>query len=815
MKAGFATKVSTVAILVVIAPQNAFAQQALPTIDVGAHRRPTSTVAHRPKQAAAPTRAANRTPIAVASPTNSGGQPSSNASGFVPAGQQILRGPIGVNGYFAAGTSTATKTQTRLLDLPQSVTILTQQQLQDRNSLTLNQALTYVPGVTVAQGEGQRDAITIRGQATSADFYTDNVRDDAEYYRDLYNIQSVEVLKGPSALIFGRGGGGGVVNRVTKKADGATVRNLQISTGSFGRKRVTVDIGGAINDEFAYRFNSLYEQSYNYRNFFSLEKWGVNPVVTWKPLEKTFVTVSYEHYRDGRVVDRGIPSLSPLAFSPKVLGKLNDIGATNFFTGYPAPTNSWTFFGNPDASHASTDVDRAVAFVDHTFDSGVNVKNQTVFANYAKYYSNAFANSSELLTSGECGPAGVPCVDIAGYNNETPRQNIFNQMDFTYKFFMFPQVSHELLAGWEVGNQKTDANRNEARFNNILTGPSTLRVNFLTPTIFNPVDFNRPNFRRHTDLDLVAGYLQDQIAITKYIDVIAGARFDSFNLKFVNNLGAINTSGLSAPTYDNYPGQVINNATNRVSPRFGLVLKPVDTLSFYGSYTRSFLPPAAAGGADQFSNFSILTAALQPQSFENVEGGFKMELNPALFLTGAIYSLKRNNVPVAATAFFNIITDTQTNGGEIALVGKATKEWEVSLGYSNQSAYITRTSRTPSGTRPLTEKGFAVPWVPRNTFTFWNKYDISDWLGYAPDAFGVGTGVVFNSSFYAAADNAVIVPGYARWDSAFYFKVSESITGQVNIENMLDANYYASAHNNNNIMPGSPRAAYLTMNAKF
>lgn len=133
----------------------------------------------------------------------------------------------------ARGASTATKTNTPIIDIPQSISILTKQQLQDRGSLSVQQALTYVPGVTVTGGEGNKDAITIRGQSTSADFFGDGIRDDAEYYRDLYNIQAVEVLKGPSALTFGRGGGGGIVNRVTKKADGQTIRDIETSFGSF------------------------------------------------------------------------------------------------------------------------------------------------------------------------------------------------------------------------------------------------------------------------------------------------------------------------------------------------------------------------------------------------------------------------------------------------------------------------------------------------------------------------------------------------------------------------------------------------------
>ena len=166
----------------------ALAQQALPAIHVGSHQKATATASRRPTQ-----------PIPARSPLTT--EPISSASlggggnSFLAAGSQIERGPTNVDGYFAGGTSSALKMNTNLIDLPQSVSIITQQQLQDRNSISLGQALTYVPGVNIAQGEGQRDEVVIRGQRTSSDFYLDNVRDDAEYYRDLYNIQSVEVLK--------------------------------------------------------------------------------------------------------------------------------------------------------------------------------------------------------------------------------------------------------------------------------------------------------------------------------------------------------------------------------------------------------------------------------------------------------------------------------------------------------------------------------------------------------------------------------------------------------------------------------------------
>lgn len=845
-------EISLAALIVALSASSASAQQALPTIDIGTKHKATSSASKRTTGARA---ASSRSlPAPVASNLAGGGGANTNST-FIPAGQQVVRGPTGVNGYFAAGTSTALKMDTKLIDLPQSVTIVTQQQLQDRNSISLGQALAYVPGVNVAQGEGQRDQVTIRGQNTSSDFYLDNVRDDAEYYRDLYNIQSVEVLKGPSAVTFGRGGAGGVVNRVTKKADGVRTRNIEVSTGSYGRKRVTLDVGDKLNEQFAYRINGLYEQSYSYRNFVNLERWGVNPTVTWKPTDKTIVSAQYEHFRDRRVLDRGIPSVNFLdalpnaGYGSQAYRSFVGAGGSFLFPGYPAPTNSWTYFGNPDESHSSINVDRGVIFVDHTFDSGVNVKNQSVYANYDKYYQNAYAGgpvnfnngSTPYLgyasnASGTCPaqagntPAATgaiaPCVPIVGYNNYTPRQNWFNQMDFTYKFNMFPDVEHSLLAGWEIGNQKSTGNRNEGRFNNPTFGAAA-RVNvfFYQPTIWNPTYYDQPNFRRHTNLDIVAGYAMDQIKITKYIDVLAGVRFDSFNLKYVNNIGAVSAStGLLATNWNNFWGQEINNATNRVSPRLGVVLKPVENLSFYAAYSRSFLP--GGSGADQFNNLTFTTRGLDPQGFMNIEGGFKYEINPALMLTGAIYNLRRTNQTVNDGTFYSTLVNSDTNGGELALTGKVTEDWEASIGYSNQRPYVTSSNKLTAAiieaaaqgrqaSFVLPESGRIVPLVPFNMFNAWNKYDFSTMLGQKRDSFGLGAGVIYNTQQYASLDNAVIVPGYVRVDGAAYFKITDNLSGQVNVENLLGANYYVSAHNNNNITPGSPRAAFVTLNGKF
>ena len=389
--------------------RSASGAQRLPPIDVGGARRSARV---------APVRSALVTGATVSSGTVGAASTGAGSAAFAAAVANVGRNPTDVHGYFAGRISTATKTNTPILNIPQSVTVLTRQQLDDRNSLALENALAYVPGVTVAQGERNRDQITIRGQNTTADFYIDGVRDDAEYYRDLYNIQAVEVLKGPSALIFGRGGGGGVVNRVTKKADGEMINDLRFVTGSFGRKRVTADFGRAITDTIAVRLNALYEHSYGYRDFDKLERWGVNPAVSWKPFENTFVLFNYEHFRDRRTADRGVPSFGGFQF----LGE-------NIYPGYPLPTPRSAFFGvgNPsvrDVNYARINMDRAALVIDHTTEFGLNIRNQLAWANYDKLYQNTFPGSDAgtvVATTQSGAERAKPNYDHAGGRRETRR----------------------------------------------------------------------------------------------------------------------------------------------------------------------------------------------------------------------------------------------------------------------------------------------------------------------------------------------------------------------------------------------------------
>lgn len=661
----------------------------------------------------------------------------------------VRGGPGGIDGYTAARTTTATKTDTPIKDIPQSLTVITRQQSDDQGAKSLGQALTYVPGVNVAQGEGHRDQITIRGQQTTADFYVNGVRDDAEYYRNLYNVEAVEVLKGPAAMIFGRGGGGGIVNRSQKEANGERVRDVTATYGSYDSRRTAIDVGDAISSAAAFRINAMYENSEGFRDYFELERFAVNPTLGFKLTDRTKLLVSYEYYRDERTVDRGVPSRG----------------------GRPLEGFDETFFGHPRDSFADYEGHTVAATLEHKFSDDVKVRNHTSYMTFDKAYQNTFA-SSKVSSSGE--------VTIGGYRDTTQRDSIVNQTDLTMKIDVAPGMRHTILAGTEFTHQQTDNGRNTPHF---LTpgGPASLSVTLASPTLFSPVYFNEVNRRRATNLSTQSAYVQDQLQVSRYLDIIGGIRFDRFDIDFENGLN----------------GDVFSRVDNVWSPRTGVVFKPSEQISLYVSYSRSFLPSAG----DQFNVLDVTSSTLEPEEFENKEIGFKWDIMPRLMMTGAIFRLDRKNQFVADGPFAGQqVGETRTEGAELALTGYLTDRWQIAAGFGHQIAEVVEG-------RP-SDIGHEVPWVPHNTFSLWNKYQFTD-------MFAAGLGIVHKTDFFAALDNTVQAPGYTRVDAALYLDLDDTWSAQINVENLLNEDYFAAAHNNNNIMPGAPTSVYVTVGARF
>ena len=362
--------------------------------------------------------------------------------------------------YGAPVITSGTKTNTPLRDVPQSVTVLTRDLLDDQAMRSIADVLRYVPGGQIAQGEGHRDQIVLRGNNSTADFFIDGLRDDVQYYRDLYNVERIEVLKGPNAMIFGRGGGGGVVNRVLKRAEGEPFREVTLQAGSWELLRGTADLGAALTDTVSLRVNGLFEDSESYRDFVELERWGLNPTIGFRLGDATRLHLSYEHFRDDRTVDRGVPSAN----------------------GRPFERDRSQFYGNPELSFSNANVDILIAELDHSFSDTLTLRSKLLYGDYDKYYQNVFA-------AGAVAAAGT--LELAAYNSGTQRENLIAQTDLIWRAET-GAISHVVLIGAELGRQETDNGRNEGRFTTTtLANPERLRVAAADPTSFAPVQFTR------------------------------------------------------------------------------------------------------------------------------------------------------------------------------------------------------------------------------------------------------------------------------------------------------------------------------------
>jgi catecholate siderophore receptor len=657
---------------------------------------------------------------------------------------------VEAGGYQTDAIGSATKTLTPLRDTPQSIMVVTSEQIKDQSFQSISEVVNYIPGISSHQGENNRDQLVIRGNSTSADFYLNGVRDDVQYYRDLYNVERIEALKGPNAMIFGRGGGGGVINRVTKDAGFAPVREITLQGGSFRSGRFTADFDQPLSEKAAFRINSLYEHSDSFRRFVGLERYGVNPTFTFLPNKRTQVTLSYEYFHDGRVADRGIPS----------------------FQGRPVHIPTSTYFGDPNASHVRASVNLLSGSIEHQV-GGWNIHNRTQFGDYDRGYQNFVAG---VVTADKTRDS------ISAYNNATKRRSLFNQTDLSHSLST-GKTRHTFLFGAELGRQLTDNFRNTGFFNNSTT---SILVPLSDPLVTMPVTFRQSatDADNHLRTNLAATYVQDQIELSRFVQVVAGVRFDYFDLQFHNNRN----------------GDNLRRIDRLVSPRIGLVVKPVTSVSIYGNYSVAYLPSSG----DQFSSLTTITQQVKPEQFTNYEAGVKWDIRRDLILTTALYRQDRTNTRATDPNNPTAIVQTgsqRTNGFELGLNGSVTRKWRVVGGYAYQDAFI-------SSATTAAAKGAQVAQVPHHTFSVWNNYQVVTKLA-------VGLGIIRRGDMFAAVDNTVILPGYTRADAAVFYSFNEKWRLQANIENLFDRKYYINADNNNNISPGSPRAARLRLIARF
>ncbi|CAA9493386.1 MAG: Ferrichrome-iron receptor [uncultured Sphingomonas sp.] len=648
--------------------------------------------------------------------------------------------------YGVRSTSTATRTDTELRNIPQALTVISERQIADQQLRSIADLLMFVPGATPGTGEANRDQFTIRGNNTTADFFVDGIRDDVQYFRDFYNVDRVEVLKGPNAMIFGRGGGGGVVNRVLKRSSLLPYRRFGGSGDNHRGMRVTADVDQPLGDGIGLRVNGMYEDGGSFRRHVDLKRYGINPTAGVALGPDTRLDLSYEFFRDRRTTDRGIPSLA----------------------GRPIEGFDRSFFGDPDDSFSRAKVNIATLGVEHRLSEGLTIRNRTLLGNYDKLYQNVF-------------PGAVTGTNVAlsAYNSRNDRRNLFSQTDLIWESD-FAGIDQTLLLGFEVGRQKSRNLRQTGKF---AAGENVAPL--ADPTVDLDLTFASiaSDSNNRTRAAIAAAYVQSQLRPTSWLEIVAGLRFDSFKLS-VDDLRA--------------NGGEFSRRDQLLSPRLGVVLKPLDKLSLYGGYSRSYLPQSG----DQFSGLSPTTEALKSERFDNYEVGAKWEPVDGLLASAAIYQLERTNSQARDALDRVVLTGaSRTRGVELGLERSITSDWQVSAGYAWQDAEIAEQTTAAAAGRKL-------PLVPKHSFSLWNRWDVTPTIG-------LGLGVLARSKSYASTSNLVRLPGYARVDGALFYKTPWGVETQVNVENLLGTDYFPTAHNDNNIAPGAPRTVRVSLGYRF
>ncbi len=684
-------------------------------------------------------------------------------------------------GYKADQITSATRTNTPLIDVPQAVNVVTVEQIEDQAANSIGDTVRYTPGVFASQGENNRDTLSFRGISTTGSFFVDGVRDDIQMYRDLYNIERLEVFRGPNAMIFGRGITGGLINRVTKVADGEQHLDVRLEGGSYDHYRSQVDLGAPITDALSLRMPIVWQDSGSFRDGGYYKRWGVNPTATYEFDANTVVSVGYERFHDERVGDRGVSS----------------------YLGQPLDTPRSQFFGDPDQSPNHADVDAVTAFVEHEFSDTMSIRNHTRYAYYDRFYQNVFPGAVNTTT--QTNPAGLPAgtyaprliVSISAYNNGAKRSNLINQTDFNAKFAT-GDIEHTLLVGAEFGQSLT-SNRRVEGFFPTTAAPAGVQ-NIFVPV--NASQISRPDILwrqlatsgdNYSKATIAAGYIQDQIELSPMFQIVAGVRFENYKTRVDNRNPFV---AVGTQTH-------FDVTDNLWSPRVGVIFKPLEQASLYASWSQSYLPR----GGDQLAALSITNQNLDPEEYENYEAGAKWDVSPNLNLTAAVFQLERSNV-LALSDPNNSASPTipigrqRTKGVELSAQGSITDQLSVIASYTYSDAkFLDSQSVT-------VRAGNFVNHVPKHSGGVWVRYDPNE-------TFGGAIGVTSMSKRFSATDNAVSLPGYTRVDGALYYHVNETVDLQLNVENLLDEHYFLYADSNTNISPGSPRAFKVALNASF
>jgi catecholate siderophore receptor len=664
---------------------------------------------------------------------------------------------IDTGSYDTVDATTATKISVALRDIPQTVNVVPAVVLHDQNAMSLQDALQNVPGLSFSVGDGQRDQVTIRGFSAITDQFVDGVRDDAMYFRDLSNVERVEVLKGPASVLYGRGSAGGLVNRVTKKPRAEPLDEAGVTLGSRGLRRGEFDTGMANADKDAlFRLTGAVEDSTGFRDRYFLRRQALAPSGTFKLRPGTTLTLQADYLHDKRLADQGVPS----------------------YHGRPVDVPVATYFGaanGTERAFVQSDVKSATATLDHAFTPDLTL--HTVLRAYD------YALDRNYTSIGTIKDGAAPTVAIGQTHRLRDEDGRYLQNELSQKLD-WGATRHQLLYGLELGRQ----NKRE-----VLRS----RNNVATYSLFHPVlvdlpvlpDSVNPSADNRNRVDIAGLYVQDLVALTPEWKILAGARYDHLKQ---------DRDDRTAKNLD------LHRVDDTLSPRLGAVYQPTSRVALYASWNRSFQPIS-----DSFV-FRANSDTLKPTQTVNKEAGVKLDLSARSSLTAALFDMTQTNIQVAdpADANFSLPVGRQrTRGLEVSFSGELAPGWDAIAGYANMRGTIEDSTELTKAGTPF--EGNTAALTPRHTFNAWIKHHLDDRLW-------VAAGGRAESSRYASPDDLTTLPGYGVLQLGAGYE-GRKVDVTFTLRNLLNRRYFVSAHSgaNDYNMPGEPRTVLVNARYRF
>ena len=646
---------------------------------------------------------------------------------------------------------TALKTPVPIIDVPQTLSIVTDDEIRKQGFRELGDIVRYTPGVNTSQGEGHRDSIVFRGVRSTADFYLDGVRDDVQYYRSLYNLEQVEILRGPNALLFGRGGTGGIINRVTKKAVlDEQFGSFDMGADSFGAFDFAVDYNVSTGEKSALRINFHSDTLENHRDYYDGDRYGFNPTFRLELSPATTLDLSYEHADHERFIDRGVPTLN----------------------GEPVEAFEEIVFGDTDTNLQTLRADIYRANLSHEFSDTRKGNLVVQYSDFQKMYKNYYAS----------GYSGGDTFTADGYKDPTERTNLIISGNIVNEF-QTGSAKHTLLVGAEIIDTENENYRYNTFFitteddNEVfnITRPINFGVNAAGVRTYN--DFTADlKSSTESDIEVTSIYIQDQIDVTDKFKILLGGRFDNFDIT----------------VRDIKKGTSESREDEEFSPRAGLIFKPQENVSLYLSYAESFLPRSG----EQFKKLDANAARLDPDVYESTEIGVKWDIRPGLSFTASYFDSEQTIATRDSDTGENSeIVGLQVDGIELELKGQVTEKLSLAIGYSDLDGE--------------TAKGGEPREIPEYTASLWATYEVNDRFGIGFGITAQGESNIKNDK------PGLILPDYTRVDFAAYYDLADDLSIQLNVENVTDELYFPHSHSTHQASVGEPLNARISLRKTF